>query len=74
MLPALEEFAANVRIADVFDVAVIAVLIYLGLKWLVRRGGSAAVTAVVLVALLYGAADLLAMYLTLLWFPSTFPI
>jgi diadenylate cyclase len=58
----------SVRFADVADVLVIAVLMYVVLSWLRRRGSHAAALTLLLLAGLYALAHLLNMYLTLMFF------
>ncbi len=67
-----QQLAENLRIADLLDVGVIAVLIYLALIWCRRRASRALVLGVAGIAGLYLSAHWLEMYLTTMLFQAGF--
>lgn len=58
------------RLADVVDIAIISVVVYLLLGWLRQRGSRSALVALILAVVVYTAARLLHLYLTLLLFQA----
>jgi len=64
--------SAGVRVADLLDIGVIAVLLYLGLKWLRRRASRSLAVGIGVLALLYLAAGRLDMVLTSMLFQLGF--
>lgn len=72
MLAAWEQFWERVRLVDFIDVAVIALFLYLVLRWLRKRANAAAATAAGVLTLLYVVARRLDMYLTLFVFQAGF--
>jgi uncharacterized protein (TIGR00159 family) len=66
----LEELRLNLRLADVADVFVVAILLYLVLQWLRKRAARAVAAAVVLLALVYACARVFNMYVTLVVFQT----
>lgn len=64
----LQLLRTHLRVGDVLDVLVVAVLIYVALVWMRPRTSKSAVVAVLAVAAVYAVAHLLEMYLTLLLF------
>ena len=68
-----KQLVEHLHVADVVDVLIIALLIYVVLKWLGRRASHASVLAGVSVALLYVAARYFDLYLTRLLFQVGLP-
>lgn len=64
-MPEVLRFLSVVRIADVLDVLVVAVLLYVIARWLFRRATVAVAVGLSLVLILYLAARYWGMYLTL---------
>jgi uncharacterized protein (TIGR00159 family) len=59
------------RFADVIDIAVVAVLCYLGLSWVRRHASRSFLSVAILLLLLYTAARLLDLYVTSLFFQAS---
>jgi uncharacterized protein (TIGR00159 family) len=64
----MNQFLEHFRIADLLDIVVMTVLLYAGISWMKRRISHAVIVGLALVGLLYVAARVLQMYLTLLLF------
>lgn len=64
----MSQFVEHFRLADLLDIVVLTVLLYAGISWMTRRLSHAVIIGVALVGLLYVAARVLQMYLTLLLF------
>jgi diadenylate cyclase len=60
----------NFRIADLFDIAVVAVILYFILVWIRRRASRSAVISLVSVLVLYSCAHVFDMYLTSMLFKA----
>ena len=61
----LDELVLNTRLADLLDIALIALVLYGLVRWLRRQAARAVVMVIVLVAVIYSLARVLGMYLTL---------
>jgi uncharacterized protein (TIGR00159 family) len=59
------QYVSDIRFADFLDVLVVAVLLYVILRWLFQRTSIAVAVGLTLVLALYAAARYLSMYLTL---------
>lgn len=70
----LNGLAANLRLADFLDVAVVSVLLYFALRWGLQRASRAMVVGVASIAALYVVARLFDMYLTLTLFQIGFTV
>ena len=68
----LDQLSAAVRVADLLDVGVVTVLLYLGLKWFRRRTSRSLAMGIGVLALLYVAASRLNMVLTSMLFQLGF--
>ena len=68
----LDQLSAGMRVADLLDIGVIAVLLYLGLKWFRRRASRSLAVGIGVLALLYLAAGRLDMVLTSMLFQLGF--
>ncbi len=66
----LEDLRANVRVADVIDIFVIAVLIYFGLTWARRKTSRPVIVGIAALSLLYFLARRLEMLMTSLLFQA----
>lgn len=62
------------RLADAFDIAIVATFIYWGILWLRRTGSRSVLLGVVLAALLYLLARALELYLTTLLFNAVLAV
>jgi uncharacterized protein (TIGR00159 family) len=58
------------RFADLFDIAVISVILYFVLIWIKRRASRSAIIALISVVVLYSCAHLFSMYLTSMLFKA----
>lgn len=58
------------RFADLFDITVIAVILYFVLTWIKKRASRSAIIALVSVVVLYSCAHLFSMYLTSMLFKA----
>lgn len=63
-----EQLAANIRLADLLDVSVIAVLLYCGLCWIRQRASRSLIMGVALLVTVFLCAHWLDMYLTAMLF------
>ncbi len=68
MPASLELLLTNIRLADVFDIGVVAILIYLALLWFTERASRSVGIFLALLLSLYVAARWLEMYLTTMMF------
>ena len=68
----LGQFSVGLRAADLLDITIVGVLLYLILQWFRRRGSRALVVGAVLLALLHLAADRFDMVLTSMLFELGF--
>ncbi|MHB8863142.1 MAG: diadenylate cyclase [Pirellulaceae bacterium] len=68
----LDQVFAGLRVADLLDIGVIAVLFYLGLKWFRRRASRSLVVGIGVLSLLYLAAGRFEMILTSMLFQLGF--
>ena len=68
----LDRLREHVRLADVLDIVVIAVLIYIAQGWFRQRASRSVAIAIVMLVLLYMVAHVLDMYLTILLFKAGF--
>lgn len=66
------QLAANARVSDVLDVAVIAVLMYVGLAWFRKRASRPMLLGLAALTALYLAARWFDMYLTMTMFQAGF--
>ncbi len=72
MRPYFEQLAANIRLADVFDVSVIAVLLYYVLSWFRQRAARSLCIGATLLIGLFLCARWFDMYLTTMLFQAGF--
>ena len=72
MRPYFEQLAANIRLADVFDVSVIAVLLYYVLSWFRQRAARSLCIGATLLTGLFLCARWFDMYLTTMLFQAGF--
>ena len=69
---ALGRLGEHVRLADVLDIVVISVLVYIAQGWFRQRTSRSAAIAIILMVMLYMVAQVLEMYLTILLFQAGF--
>jgi uncharacterized protein (TIGR00159 family) len=68
----LQQLVEHIRPSDVLDVAVIAVLLYLGLNWFRQRASRSTVVGLTLIAAVFFCAHWFGMYLTTVLFKAGF--
>ena len=68
MLPTLDDLYRSFRLADVFDILVVACLLYAGIQWIRQTTSRRVFLGLALLAVVYMTARLLSMYLTIMLF------